>query len=246
MTSEDLMKFARLSAYVLAPVGVFIAVAFFLAGRGGSGEGGPPQAVGPDPTVATSSLASASSTETLIIAMGDSITAGYGLRLEEAWPAVLEHALRGKGYAVRVVNAGVSGETTAGGLRRAEFIARQDPDIIILALGGNDALRGIDPAATRNQLAGTLEMLQMRSRATVVLAGMLAPRNMGESYALQFDAIYPALAEEFHVPLIPFILEGVALDPELNQSDGIHPNAKGQEIIAMDVVLPMTETLLKK
>jgi len=180
---------------------------------------------------------------TTIIVFGDSITAGYGINSMDAYPAVLERKLRDVGYAVTVINSGVSGETSAGGLSRAEFVASQKPDIVILALGGNDMLRGIDPTSTRRNLAGIIETLK-RSGATVILAGMRASANLGDAYVKQFDAIYPSLAREFDVPLVPFLLEGVALDPKLNQRDGIHPNEEGARVIAEQNILPMLLSLL--
>jgi acyl-CoA thioesterase-1 len=182
---------------------------------------------------------------TTIVAFGDSITAGYGLDLADAYPAVLERALQEAGYPVVVMNSGVSGDTTAGGLSRAGFVASQKPDIVIIALGGNDMLRGIDPASTKNNLAGIIETFQ-RAGAKVVLAGMRAPANLGEGYVMQFDAIYPALAREFDVPLVPFLLEGVALEKSLNQADGIHPNETGARVIAEEILLPKILPLLVK
>ena len=186
----------------------------------------------------------AARSETVIIVMGDSITAGLGVRLEEAYPALLEARLRAEGHAVRVVNSGVSGETTAGGLRRADFIARQKGDIVIVALGGNDALRGIEPVAAAAQLESIISILA-QSGARVVLAGMYAPRNLGSEYVGSFDAMYPALAEKYALPLIPFLLEGVALDPVLNQPDGIHPTPAGQRIIMEQNIYPVIVGLLK-
>lgn len=189
-------------------------------------------------------LPAAVGSETVIIVMGDSITAGLGVRLEEAYPALLEARLRSEGHAVRVVNSGVSGETTAGGLRRADFIARQKGDIVIVALGGNDALRGIEPVAAAAQLESIISILA-QSGARVVLAGMYAPRNLGSEYVGSFDAMYPALAKKYALPLIPFLLEGVALDPVLNQPDGIHPTPAGQRIIMEQNIYPVIVGLLK-
>ncbi len=180
-----------------------------------------------------------------VMAFGDSVTAGYGLSLSEAYPAQLEQILKDKGYAVRVINAGVSGETTSGGLRRVEFAISQEPDIIILALGGNDVLRGIDPATSQSSLEGMLTAFQ-NAGISVVLVGMKAPLNLGFKYVNTFNAIYPALAKKFNIPLVPFLLDGVALDPALNQSDGIHPNAAGARIIAEENILPVLLPLLKK
>lgn len=198
----------------------------------------------PAPGAAVQQPAADARNETLIIAMGDSITAGLGVELEEAYPALLEARLRAEGHAVRVVNSGVSGETTADGQRRADFIARQKGDIVIVALGGNDALRGIEPAAAALQLESIIETL-VQSGARVVLAGMYAPRNLGSTYVGSFDAMYPELAKKYALPLIPFLLEGVALDPALNQPDGIHPTPAGQRIIMEKNIYPVIVGLLK-
>lgn len=185
---------------------------------------------------------------TTIIAFGDSITAGYGVTVSDAYPAQLERILRGAGYNASVSNAGVSGETTAGGLRRAEFVAKQKPDIVLIVLGGNDALRGISPTSTRENLAGIIKIFQ-DAHITVLLAGMQSPENMGDAYVSAYNEIFPSLAREYGIEFIPFLLEGVALDPTLNQSDGIHPNPNGAEIIARENILPhvvkMLDTLVK-
>lgn len=209
------------------------------AAGGGSAPDSALPVVGQQPA-ALAAIAS----ETVIIVMGDSITAGLGVQLEEAYPALLEARLRAEGHAVRVVNSGVSGETTAGGLRRADFIARQKGDIVIVALGGNDALRGIDPAAAAVQLESIINILA-QSGARVVLAGMYAPHNLGSAYVGSFDAMYPALAKKYALPLVPFLLEGVALDPALNQPDGIHPTPAGQRIIMEQNIYPVIIGLLK-
>lgn len=209
------------------------------AAGGGSAPDSALPVVGQQPA-ALAAIAS----ETVIIVMGDSITAGLGVQLEEAYPALLEARLRAEGHAVRVVNSGVSGETTAGGQRRADFIARQKGDIVIVALGGNDALRGIEPAAAAVQLESIVKTLA-QSGARVVLAGMYAPRNLGSAYVGSFDAMYPALAKKYALPLIPFLLEGVALDPALNQPDGIHPTPAGQRIIMEQNIYPVIIGLLK-
>lgn len=219
-----------------------VAAAVLLSACAAGGGGAPDSAlpvVGKQPA-ALAAIAS----ETVIIVMGDSITAGLGVQLEEAYPALLEARLRAEGHAVRVVNSGVSGETTAGGLRRADFIARQKGDIVIVALGGNDALRGIDPAAAAVQLESIINILA-QSGARVVLAGMYAPHNLGSAYVGSFDAMYPALAKKYALPLVPFLLEGVALHPALNQPDGIHPTPAGQRIIMEQNIYPVIIGLLK-
>ena len=167
---------------------------------------------------------------TAILAFGDSITAGFGLPAKEAFPARLEAKLRADGFAVHVINAGNSGDTTADGLARLDWALADKPDIVILELGANDALRGLDTAAVRANLDKMIGKIQA-SGAKVLLAGMLAPANFGEEYQQAFNRIYPELAEAHGVPLVPFVLDGVALDPDLNQPDGLHPNERGVAII---------------
>nr|WP_245515089.1 arylesterase [Jiella endophytica] len=177
-----------------------------------------------------------------IVAFGDSLTQGYGVEPGKAFPEQLEAALRKDGLNVAVDNAGVSGDTTTGGLSRLDWSVPQTADLVIVELGANDALRGISPDITRNNLDEILKRLTDRGQ-TVILAGMLAPPNMGEDYASKFDAIYPDLAKKYPVTLYPFFLEGVAADPELNQADGMHPTAKGvAKIVA--AMKPVIETAL--
>lgn len=180
-----------------------------------------------------------------IIAFGDSITAGYGIALDDAYPAILEKLLRERGYNVRVTNMGVSGDTARAGAQRAEFVISKKPDIVILALGGNDMLRGIDPDVTRASLSEIIAALRAKN-VEIILAGMMAPRNLGDAYVREFDAIYPELAETYHVPLVPFLLDGVALDPAQNQNDGIHPTVAGQRIIAEKNILPVLEPVVER
>lgn len=192
---------------------------------------------------------SASTTEsrkaqTTIVAFGDSITAGYGIELTEAYPKLLEELLLARGLDVRVINSGVSGETTAGGLRRAQFVADRKPDIVLVALGGNDMLRGIPPENTKENLAQIIAIFQ-KAGIQVVLAGMYASANLGEAYVNEFNALYPALARTYVIPLVPFLLEGVALDPALNQADRIHPNQSGARIVAEQNVLPVLLPLIE-
>jgi acyl-CoA thioesterase I len=172
-----------------------------------------------------------------IVDIGDSVTAGLGLPVGEAFPARLEARLRQDGLAVTVVNAGVSGDTTAGGLARLDWTLADKPDIVIVALGGNDALLGIDPKTVRANLEAIIGKIQA-SGAKLILLGMLAPPNWGEAYQRDFDAIYPDLARAHNVPLYPFLLEGVVMNPALNQPDGLHPNEKGVAIM-VDRVAPL-------
>ncbi len=173
--------------------------------------------------------------ETLIVFLGDSLTAGYQLDESEAFPAHVEASLRDAGLAARVVNAGVSGDTTTGGLARLDWLLRQQPDVLFVGLGGNDGLRGTPLETSEANLRAIVERAQAAG-VRVLLAGMLIPPNYGPDYTEAFAAIYPRLAADLGVPLIPFLLEGVAARPELNLPDGIHPNAEGQRIVAGTVV----------
>ena len=177
-----------------------------------------------------------------LVVLGDSLSAGLGLPVEAAFPARLQKALKDKGIEVDMVNAGVSGDTTSGGLARLDWSVPEGTGAVILELGANDALRGIDPKIPRDALEQILTRLKARHIA-VLLCGMLAPRNYGTDYSAQFDAIYPDLAKAFGVPLYPFFLQGVAGDPKLNQADGIHPTAEGVDII-VKAMLPSVEAFL--
>lgn len=179
-----------------------------------------------------------------IVAFGDSLTAGYGLSATQAFPSKLEATLKTKGHNVTVVNAGVSGDTASGGLARLDWSVPEDADAVILELGANDALRGVDPAVTKASLDKILTRLDER-HIPVLLAGMRAPRNMGEDYVHAFDAIYPALASTHRVVFYPFFLEGVATDAALNQGDGMHPNAAGVDAI-VGHMLPKVEELITR
>jgi acyl-CoA thioesterase I len=179
-----------------------------------------------------------------IVALGDSLTAGYGLAANEAFPARLQGALNAKGLAVNVANAGVSGDTAAGGLARLDWSVPDGTDAVILELGANDALRGFDPAVTRKALEAMLHRLQMR-KIPVLLCGMLAPPNMGAEYGRAFNSIYPDLAAQTGAILYPFFLTGVAADPKLNQSDGLHPTAAGVAVI-VGYILPQVEALIAR
>ena len=165
-----------------------------------------------------------------IVMLGDSITAGYGLPPQDALPFRLQEKLKADGLSVTIHNAGVSGDTTAGGQARLDWALGDRADGLIVALGGNDGLRGLDPAATRDHLAAILAAAKARG-LKVLLAGMLAPPNLGADYQRAFNAIFPALAARFQVPFYPFLLAGVAARPALNQADGIHPNARGVGVI---------------
>jgi acyl-CoA thioesterase I len=173
-----------------------------------------------------------------ILFFGDSLTAGYGLQdpSSEAFPAVIQQTINDARLPWRVVNAGLSGETSAGGLRRVEWVLRQHVDIFVLELGGNDGLRGLPPEDTRANLQAIIDRVRSKyPAAKIILAGIAAPPNMGADFTRDFAAIFPYLAEKNRIPLIPFLLEGVAGRPELNQSDGIHPNLKGHALTAETV-----------
>jgi acyl-CoA thioesterase-1 len=179
-----------------------------------------------------------------IVAFGNSLTAGLGVPPDQSYPAHLQRALDAAGYAYRVVNAGVSGETTAGGTRRVSWILNSKPVIVILELGGNDGLRGLSLSETKANLERIIQQLQQAS-VTVVLAGMKLPPNYGQDYTAGFEALYQALAKQYHLTLIPFFLDGVAGSSSLNQADGIHPTGEGYRII-VEKVFPTLEPLLQR
>ena len=167
-----------------------------------------------------------------IIFLGDSLTAGLGLDLEQSFPAIIQKRIDATSLRYEVVNAGVSGDTSAGGLRRLDWaLGEGSPAVLIVALGGNDGLRGLPTEQLEDNLAQIIEQAQKRDLA-VILAGMEAPPNFGADYTARFRAVYPRLAEKYHVRLIPFLLDGVAGNAALNQADGIHPNARGAELVA--------------
>lgn len=200
----------------------------------------PPPA--PEPAAAVPAPQPPGDDAPLVVFLGDSLTAGLGLDEEHAYPAVIGRRLAAAGTPIRVVNAGVSGDTTAGGLRRLGWLLRQQPDVVVVSLGGNDGLRALDVEMSEENLRQIV--VQARAAgARVLLTGMLVPPNYGPDYAERFRGIYPRLAAELDVPLVPFLLEGVAADPALNQGDGIHPTAEGQERVA-DVVLPYLKDVL--
>ncbi len=180
--------------------------------------------------------------ETRLLVLGDSLTAGSGLRARDAFPARLEAALRSDGLAVKVINGGVSGDTTAAARARLGWALRAKPDAVIVELGGNDALRGVAPGETEANLEAILARLDARN-IPVLLCGMYAPLNMGRDYGRRFNAIFPRLAERFGVLFYPFFLEGVAMKPGLNQRDGIHPNRRGVGVI-VERLLPYARELV--
>jgi acyl-CoA thioesterase-1 len=171
-----------------------------------------------------------------IVAVGDSLTAGYGVNEADAYPVQLEKKLQAAGFHWRVVNAGISGETSSGTLSRVAWVLKLKPDIVILETGANDGLRGINPQVTKKNIAEAVRILK-ENRVTVILAGMRMVTSMGRDYTSEFAAIYPAVAKKHDLILIPFFLQGVAGDPAINQSDGIHPVAEGYRIIT-DMIYP--------
>jgi acyl-CoA thioesterase I len=174
--------------------------------------------------------------EKTILFFGDSITAGYGIDPGDAFPAIIQQKVDSTGHSYRVINSGVSGETSAGGLRRIDWVLQQHVDIFVLELGGNDGLRGVDPSSTKENLQGIIDKVNEKySDATIILTGMEAPPNMGQSYTNEFRSVFSELAEANEVLFLPFILEGVAGEPDLNLSDGIHPTEEGHKILAKNV-----------
>ena len=177
-----------------------------------------------------------------MVVLGDSLSAGLGLSASDAFPAKLEKSLKDKGINVEMTNAGVSGDTSSSGLERLGWSVPEGTQAVIVELGANDALRGLDPAVTRTALSDILTRLKARNIA-VMLCGMMAPPNYGRDYAARFNSIYPDLAKSFGVPLYPFFLDGVAADAKLNQADGIHPTPQGVDIIVRNM-MPTVEAFL--
>jgi len=188
------------------------------------------------------SATKADPSETVIVALGDSLTAGYGLPQDQSFPAQLEAVLKANGQNVRVVNAGVSGDTATAALQRLDWALPDDADAVIVELGGNDALQGVPPLGTKDALSRIVERLRAKG-LPVLIAGMEAPRNMGKEYVEAFGAIYPELAAKYGVLLYPFFLDGAALNDDLMQQDGVHPNARGVAVI-VESITPKVEELL--
>lgn len=177
-----------------------------------------------------------------LIILGDSLTEGYGVSKDSAFPALLEEKIKASGKNWTVVNAGVTGSTTASAVGRLKWLLKAKPDIVLVILGGNDGLRGIKVTESQKNLSTAIEMIQKENRR-VILGGLYMPPNYGVEYTAQFRKMYADLAKKYSVPLIPFILDKVAGDPKFNQSDGIHPNEKGHKIIAETVFLSLKEYL---
>jgi acyl-CoA thioesterase-1 len=221
----------RTTAVTVIYAAAVCAAAVLLAGI----AGGPGARLGPAP-------ARAAERPVRIVALGDSLVAGYGLRASEAFPAALQRALAAKGVAAEIVNAGVSGDTASGGLARLDWSVADGTDAVIVELGANDALRGLDPAVTRSALDAILRRLKARN-LPVLLCGMVAPPNLGADYGGAFNPIYRDLAAQYGAILYPFFLEGVVADPRLNQPDGLHPTAAGVGVI-VKAILPKVEELI--
>ncbi len=182
----------------------------------------------------------------VVLFFGDSLSAGLGIDPAQAFPALIQKKIDSAKWNFKVINAGLSGETSAGGLRRADWLLRQKVNVLVLELGGNDALRGIDVETTKKNLQGIIDAAKAKHPTVkIVLAGMQAPPNMGQSYAKAFQSIYPDLAKKNNVPLIPFLLEGVGGNPKLNLPDGIHPTPEGHKIVS-EVVWKTLSPVLKE
>lgn len=180
----------------------------------------------------------------VILFFGDSLTAGYGLSTEEAFPALSGKELTKNGKNVKVVNAGLSGETSAGGLTRIDWILRQPVDVFVLELGANDGLRGLPVEQTKKNLQSIIDKVKVKNpNVKIVIAGMMVPPNMGNAYTTEFTAIFPELAKKNKATLMPFLLQGVAGDEKLNQPDGIHPNAEGHKIVSVNMTKILTPLL---
>ncbi len=188
-------------------------------------------------------MPAASAQPVRIVALGDSLTAGYGIPANDAFPAKLQRALQARGFAVEIANAGVSGDTASGGLARLDWSVPEGTEAVILELGANDALRALDPAATRRALDSILRRLHERG-ILVLLCGMRAPPNLGRDYVARFDPIYPELAKAYGTLLYPFFLEGVVGQRALNLPDGVHPLAAGIDVI-VERILPLAEELVR-
>lgn len=195
-----------------------------------------------EPAPAPTPVPAATETPIRVVAMGDSLTEGLGVDPEQAYPAQLARKLEAEGHNVEVINAGISGETSSGALSRVDWLLSLNPDVVILATGGNDGLRGIDPAVTQENIDALVQRFQA-SDAVVVLAGMEMVQNMGEVYTSAFRAIYPDVAARHDVILIPFILEGVGGNPDLNQPDFVHPTAAGYAVVVETVYPYVVEAL---
>lgn len=219
--------------------GLALTIALVLAGPGGFAM------ASTAPAPATQPRSAAGAGARTILVLGDSMSAGYGIKVEEGWVALLQQRLRQQGYGYRVVNASVSGETTTGGLTRLpRALEIHKPAIVILELGGNDGLRGLAPATVRANLERMIDVSH-RARARVVLVGMKIPPNYGPRYTQAFERIFSDLARQYRLPLVPFLLDKVALTPGMMQDDGLHPTAEGQPVM-LDNVWPTLRSVLSR
>lgn len=196
--------------------------------------GGPPAGETPAGISGEPATAMGDKAAPRILMFGDSLTAGFGLPLEMSMPSLLQRRLALEGYPHKVINAGVSGDTTAGGVSRLNWVLREPVAVLVLALGANDGLRGLDPDLIRANLGQIIEATRRRE-ITVMLAGMKMPANYGQDYTTRFEAVFPQLARKYDLPFLPFLLDGVAMRPHLNQADGIHPNIAGTKAVAENV-----------
>jgi len=239
-------KIETLALFILIP----LALSFGAAACSQAPAAAPVHATAPAPPSSTpaspspAAVASRQASGPVVVFLGDSLTAGLGLGEEQAYPARVAAKLAAQGTTVKVINAGVSGDTTAGGLARIDWLLRQHPDVLVVGLGGNDGLRGLPLADTEKNLRDIIRRGQAAG-VRILLLGMQIPPNYGPDYVNGFKAMYPRLAKELNVPLVPFLLEGVGGVADLNQNDGIHPTAKGQEMVA-DNVVPYLSRLLDK
>jgi len=177
-----------------------------------------------------------------ILFLGDSLTEGYNLSIEEAYPAIVERELKKTNPEIKVINGGVAGATSASGPKRLDWYLKSNPEIMVLALGANDGLRGLSPEEMEKNLSSVIQKAQDK-KIIVVLAGMKMPTNMGHEFQKKYEAVFPRVASKFHLPFIPFLLEGVGGNPSMNLPDGIHPNAKGYEVVARNVLKVLKKSL---
>lgn len=220
------------------------AVVLLLAGVACGRDPAPTPTPAPPPAAAESRQPTAAAAKPRVVFLGDSLTAGLGLPANQSYPSLIGGKLKARGFDVEVVNAGVSGDTSAGGLRRLDWSLDGDVRALVLALGANDGLRGLPTGDMKKNLAAVLDRAKARN-IPVVLAGMEAPPNFGPDYTREFRQVYSDLAQEYDVRFVPFMLDGVAGNPALNQPDGIHPNARGAEIVA-DIIWKELEPLMRR
>ncbi|MBS1818104.1 MAG: arylesterase [Acidobacteria bacterium] len=227
-------------------VRAFLAAALTLGGLSlacGGGAPAPARTAAPPAAIETRTASEpANDRRPRVVFLGDSLTAGLGLAQDEAYPSLIQKKIDAAGLHYLVVNAGVSGDTSAGGLSRVDWALEGDVKVLVIALGGNDGLRGLPAPELKKNLASIIERAQART-ITVILAGMEAPPNFGQDYIVSFHQVYPDLAKQYGIPLIPFLLQGVAGEEGLNQRDGIHPTAEGARTVADNVWTVLRPTL---